>query len=74
MFKEELLSDGFLQHLREENTPVSIFLINGIKLQGQLDNFDQEVVILKNSSSQLVFKHAISTIVPNKNLAVAEPK
>ena len=74
MFKEELLSDSFLQHLREENTPVSIFLINGIKLQGQLDNFDQEVVILKNSSSQLVFKHAISTIVPNKNLAVAEPK
>lgn len=60
------LSESFLQHLCKENIPVSIFLINGIKLQGQLADFDDQVVILKDSI-QLIFKHAISTIVPGKN-------
>lgn len=66
MAKEESLTTGFLKKLCEENSPVSIFLVNGIKLQGQLENFDQEVLLLKGGSSQLIFKHAVSTIVPNK--------
>ena len=48
--------------------PVSIYLVNGIKLQGQIDSFDQFVVLLKNSVSQMVYKHAISTVVPARNV------
>jgi host factor-I protein len=48
--------------------PVSIYLVNGIKLQGQVDSFDQFVVLLKNSVSQMVYKHAISTVVPARNV------
>jgi host factor-I protein len=55
-----------LNILRKEHTPVSIFLVNGIKLQGKIDSFDQYVIMLKNTVSQMVYKHAISTIVPSK--------
>ena len=58
------LQDPFLNALRKERVPVSIFLVNGIKLQGQVESFDQFVVLLKNSVSQMIYKHAISTIVP----------
>jgi len=68
MLKEQSLFDGFLQSLLDESAHVSIFLINGIKLQGQLNAFDDHVVILKSSILQLVFRHAISTVVPNKSL------
>jgi host factor-I protein len=51
--------------------PVSIYLVNGIKLQGQIDSFDQFVVLLKNSVSQMVYKHAISTVVPARNVRLA---
>jgi host factor-I protein len=54
--------------LRKERVPVSIFLVNGIKLQGTIDSFDQFVVLLKNSVSQMVYKHAISTVVPSRNV------
>jgi len=66
MSKGQNLQDNFLNVLRKEHTPVSIFLVNGIKLQGKVDSFDQYVVMLKNTSSQMVYKHAISTIVPSK--------
>ena len=66
MSKGQNLQDNFLNTLRKEHTPVSIFLVNGIKLQGKVDSFDQYVVMLKNTSSQMVYKHAISTIVPSK--------
>jgi host factor-I protein len=62
--KGQLLQDPFLNTLRKEHIPVSIYLVNGIKLQGQIDSFDQFVVLLKNSVSQMVYKHAISTVVP----------
>ena len=62
------LQDPFLNALRKERVPVSVFLINGIKLTGQVESFDQFVVLLKNSVSQLVYKHAISTIVPVRNV------
>ena len=64
MIKTELLQDSFLSDLASQNTPVSIYLVNGIKLHGQVEIFDESVILLKNSVSQLIYKHAISTIVP----------
>jgi host factor-I protein len=64
MARGQSLQDPFLNTLRKERVPVSIYLVNGIKLQGQIDSFDQFVVLLKNSVSQMVYKHAISTVVP----------
>lgn len=68
MSKGQSLQDPFLNALRKEKIPVSIFLVNGIKLQGQIDSFDQFVVLLKNSVNQMVYKHAISTVVPVRNV------
>lgn len=59
------LQDPYLNTLRKERTAVSIFLMNGIKLQGQIESFDQFVILLKNNTSQMIYKHAISTIVPS---------
>ena len=64
MSKGQSLQDPFLNVLRKEKIPVSIYLVNGIKLQGQVESFDQFAVLLKNSVSQMVYKHAISTVVP----------
>ncbi len=72
MAKAQSLQDPFLNALRRENIPVSIFLMNGIKLQGQIDSFDQFVILLKNSVNQMVYKHAISTIVPTRNVTFSE--
>ncbi|HXP63956.1 MAG TPA: RNA chaperone Hfq [Steroidobacteraceae bacterium] len=58
------LQEQFLNALRKANVPVSIFLVNGIKLQGQIESFDQFVVLLKSSSTQVIYKRAISTVVP----------
>ena len=66
MSKGHNLQDPFLNVLRKERIPVSIFLVNGIKLQGQVESFDQFVVLLKNTVSQMVYKHAISTDVPSR--------
>jgi host factor-I protein len=68
MSKTQSLQDPFLNALRKEHVPVSIYLVNGIKLQGQIESFDQFVILLKNSVSQMVYKHAISTIVPSRNI------
>lgn len=68
MSKGQALQDPFLNALRKERIPVAIYLVNGIKLQGQVDSFDQFVVLLRNSVSQMVYKHAISTIVPSRNI------
>lgn len=66
--KGAALQDPFLNILRKERIPVSIYLVNGIKLQGQIESFDQFVVLLKNSVSQMIYKHAISTVVPSRNV------
>jgi len=71
MAKGQTLQDPFLNALRKERVPVSIYLVNGIKLQGQVESFDQFVVLLKNSISQMVYKHAISTIVPSRNVKMS---
>lgn len=70
MSKGHSLQEPFLNALRKEKVPVSIFLVNGIKLQGQIDSFDQFVVLLKNSVNQMIYKHAISTIVPARNIRI----
>jgi host factor-I protein len=71
MAKSQSLQDPFLNMLRKEKVPVSIYLVNGIKLQGQIDSFDQFVVLLRNSVNQMVYKHAISTVVPSRNIRVS---
>jgi host factor-I protein len=70
MSKGQSLQDPFLNALRRERVPVSIYLVNGIKLQGTVESFDQFVVLLRNTVSQMVYKHAISTIVPSRNVRV----
>jgi len=73
MSKGQMLQEPYLNALRREHVPVSIFLVNGIKLQGQIESFDQFVVLLKNNISQMVYKHAISTIVPARNIQIEDP-
>ena len=70
MSKGQALQDPYLNVLRKERVPVSIYLVNGIKLQGQVESFDQFVILLKNAVSQMVYKHAISTIVPARNIKI----
>lgn len=68
MSKGQSLQEPFLNALRKERIPVAIYLVNGIKLQGQIESFDQFVVLLRNTVSQMIYKHAISTIVPTRNI------
>ncbi len=74
MSKGQTLQEPFLNTLRKERIPVNIFLVNGIKLQGKIESFDQFVVLLSNSVSQLVYKHAISTIVPSRPVKMPIPE
>lgn len=69
MSKGQSLQEPFLNALRKEKISVAIYLVNGIKLQGQVESFDQFVILLRNSISQMVYKHAISTIVPSRNVS-----
>ena len=70
--KGAALQDPFLNILRRERIPVAIYLVNGIKLQGQVESFDPFVVLLKNSVSQMIYKHAISTIVPSRAVRIPQ--
>ena len=70
MAKGLSLQEPFLNALRKERIPVSIYLVNGIKLQGQIESFDQFVVLLKNSVNQMIYKHAISTVVPARHVRI----
>jgi host factor-I protein len=71
MSRGQSLQDPFLNALRRERVPVSIYLVSGIKLQGQIESFDQFVILLKNTVNQMVYKHAISTVVPARNVKIA---
>jgi host factor-I protein len=62
------LQDEFLKGLQDSGENVAVFLINGIKLHGMIDKFDHEVLFLKNAVTQMVYKHAISTVVPAAGL------
>ncbi|MDJ0657362.1 MAG: RNA chaperone Hfq [Xanthomonadales bacterium] len=72
MSKGHSLQEPFLNALRRERVPVSIYLVNGIKLQGQIESFDQFVVVLRNAVSQMIYKHAISTVVPSRNVKIGD--
>ena len=69
MAKGQSLQDPYLNALRRERITVSIYLVNGIKLQGQIESFDQFVILLKNTVNQMVYKHAISTVVPARSVS-----
>lgn len=60
------LEGDFLESLRKESTPVSIFLVNGIKLHGIISDFDEHVIMLKGAIVQMIFKHSVSTVVPGR--------
>ncbi len=68
--RPQSLQDPFLNILRRERVPVSVYLVNGIKLQGTIESFDQFVVLLRGTTSQMVYKHAISTVVPARTVRV----
>ncbi|HET6631635.1 MAG TPA: RNA chaperone Hfq [Rhodanobacteraceae bacterium] len=70
MAKAQSLQDPFLNALRRERVPVAVYLVNGIKLQGTVESFDQFVVLLRGQVNQMVYKHAISTIVPSRNIHI----
>jgi host factor-I protein len=72
MSKGQTLQEPFLNALRKDRIPVSIYLVNGIKLQGHIESFDQFVVLLRNTVSQMVYKHAISTVVPARAVRLFE--
>ncbi|MCZ6828822.1 MAG: RNA chaperone Hfq [Gammaproteobacteria bacterium] len=69
--KSQVIQDPFLNALRKERIPVSIFLVNGIKLQGTIEDFDPFIVALKNVTTQIIYKHAISTIMPSRNPSIS---
>ena len=72
MSKGQSLQDPFLNALRKDRIPVSIYLLSGIKLQGQIDSFDQFVILLRNTVSQMIYKSAISTVVPSRNVIIED--
>ena len=65
-FMQEHLQDKFLNKIRKERINVSIFLVNGIKLEGIIESFDSYIILLRSKTTQCVYKHAISTIVPSQ--------
>lgn len=62
------LQDSYLNQLRKDRTPVVVYLTNGVRLRGVIKGFDNFVLVLKETSQQLIYKHAISTIVPEKDV------
>ena len=73
--KKQNLQDTFLNSVRKSKTPLTIFLVNGVKLQGVVSWFDNFCVLLRlDGQSQLVYKHAISTIMPAQPVQLYEPE
>ena len=70
MSKNINLQDSFLNQLIKNDISVSLYLLNGIKLQGQIKSFDQFVIVLSGSTPQLIYKHSISTIVPSQTIDI----
>lgn len=71
--KQRYLQDLFLNTLRRAHVPISMFLINGIKLMGSIESFDQYVVMLRSQTGvQLDYKHAISTVLPSREVKLAD--
>jgi host factor-I protein len=64
------LQDGYLNQLRKEKIPVVIYLTNGVRLKGMIKGFDNFVLLLKENSQSLIYKHAVSTIVPERDVEI----
>lgn len=62
------LQDNYLNQLRKEKTPVVVYLANGVRLKGIIKGFDSFVIVLKEATQQLIYKHAVSTIIPEKDV------
>ena len=73
MQKTQNLQEGFLNRARTERVGVTVFLVNGFQMRGTIRGFDSFVVLLESEGKQqVIYKHAISTIVPTRNLNLAE--
>ena len=73
--KQQNLQDVFLNNVRKAKIPVTVFLVNGVKLQGIITWFDNFCVLLRRDAhSQLVYKHAISTVMPTQPVQLFEPE
>ena len=73
--KSQNVQDVFLNYIRKQKTPVTVFLVNGVKLQGIVTWFDNFSVLLRRDGhTQLVYKHAISTIMPSQPIQLFEPE
>ncbi|MBI5140706.1 MAG: RNA chaperone Hfq [Nitrospirae bacterium] len=70
MNKNPSFQDAYLNQLRKDKVPMTMFLMNGVRLKGTIKAFDSFVVLLKDATQQLVYKHAISTIVPDRDVSV----
>lgn len=68
MLEHPLIEESFIKSLCKESVPVSIFLINGIKLHGVITDMDERTIMLKNGITQMIYKHAISTVVPSRQV------
>ena len=68
--KSQSFQDSFLNQLRKDKIPVIIFLTNGVRLKGFVKAFDNFVILVKDASQQLIYKHAVSTIVPEKDIDI----
>ncbi len=68
--KTQSLQDNYLNQLRKDKMPVVVYLTNGVRLKGVIKGFDNFVILLKEATQQLVYKHAVSTIVPEKDLDI----
>jgi host factor-I protein len=68
--KSQSLQDNYLNQLRKDKMPVIVYLTNGVRLKGTIKAFDNFVILLKDLSQQLVYKHAVSTIVPERDLDI----
>lgn len=64
------LQDNYLNQLRKEKIPVVIYLTNGVRLKGFIKSFDNFVILLKENTESLIYKHAVSTIVPEKEIEI----
>lgn len=62
------LQDSFLNQLRKDRVPVTVFLVNGVRLKGIIRGFDAFVIVLKDTQEQLIYKHSVSTIIPEKGV------
>jgi host factor-I protein len=70
--KDRKLQDQYLNYVRKEKIPVTVFLVNGTRLKGTIKGFDNFVILLKQTNQQLIYKHAISTISPDREVVIKQ--